>query len=302
MANNSDWDALDHSIGNVTRVLLQKQALSAAEKRQQANDALRQKTLELQSQSRNQAAGQKVYDASIKESDKDRAAREKIIREGADPAGMKQTVEEGKGDVAAAKAEVDEALKSIGMEQKANAGQFAHVKTSLQDETSGAVYEWNGHPDALERWKQTYMEANPQAKLVPHTKPAKDDTYSFSFSNKIIDPKSKEQLGEMRGSMRGVDVPKWLDTQNNVMALMRKKGMLPNDASQSAGTSGVAPVAGGPALPGGPVGGQTTIPAGPAAPAQPKALDRATAAQILQEAGGDKNKARLLAQQRGFSF
>jgi len=40
----------------------------------------------------------------------------------------------------------------------------------------------------------------------------------------------------------------------------------------------------------------------PATPATAKALDRDTAASILQEAGGDKAKARQLARERGYSF
>jgi hypothetical protein len=52
--------------------------------------------------------------------------------------------------------------------------------------------------------------------------------------------------------------------------------------------------------PGGPAGAAGSKPA--AAPAAGKPLDAATAKQLLQEAGGDKNKARELAKQRGYTF
>jgi len=51
-----------------------------------------------------------------------------------------------------------------------------------------------------------------------------------------------------------------------------------------------------------PGGGAQPAAAAPPPAAAPKQLDRSTAAQILKEAGGDKNKARALAKQRGFQF
>jgi hypothetical protein len=51
-----------------------------------------------------------------------------------------------------------------------------------------------------------------------------------------------------------------------------------------------------------PVGATPATPAGPGVPRGTKPLDAATAAQFLQKAGGDKEKARQMARDAGFTF
>lgn len=291
----SDYDAIDGALQNMGRTLLQKQIMEENRKREAARLELQREMMKGKTAQINQAAGQKAYDSSIKESDKAAAARAKIIA-GVSP-DVKATVDDGKLDVAAAEkgAGFEASLEKARLAAQPKQSSMDKIKQSFIDPATKAVVEFDGSvtklPGALKTWEDLFGHP-----VQPYAAPEKLNDADFLHLS------TEDQDGNKFSSkVPKTSLPDWVDLQKAAMDKYRAQITKSKGASE---TPGAAP-AGGPALPNRAMAGSPAVPPGAMAAqtaAQPKVLDRATAAQILQEAGGDKNKARQLAQQRGYAF
>jgi hypothetical protein len=323
----SDYDAIDGALQNMGRTLLQKQIMEENRKKEAANVELRRAMMENTAQ--NQAAGLKLKTDAMGQTAQQKAdalAETKRHNQANETKAPKGTVQtrlyfnpgknwgfEQKGTMQELEEfEADRKARGVDLQpgfevQVKGVGGTTRQILSQQhvDEiksTSGLKPEWvedketgtrfllfgnSAHPSGVTPGKQfSPVDKVKLAGLQQRHKQITDKLFKATEANEIRSLKAQQA-----------------DLQSQIDGFAPAASLQSVNAPEGTGTSGVAPVAGGSAVPTGPVAHPAAVPPVPAAPApQPKALDRATAAQILQEAGGDKSKARLLAQQRGYAF